>query len=382
MKDKRNGRKRLIALMFALVFAGILTACSGSGNETKESSSEQTLNTSNSEEDNRSSEEDHQSSEDSVSGTENNSTESQPQESSEVTQVADVDEFSSLLTGTEGAKLRLEKNTYYFGDRFAIWMEKGVNVPEDLPQMIEEIMTDEEEILGIQYANGKYAENGDGLEYYFGNGFQGLAYPKDKVNILLQTYKDDGAIECADTNEILLFDEDFDPELQSGETVYHELSHVLRLRQSPNLGQVLEEGIASYAQWKIALKRNTPCWNMIQFVNSGSFKSGYDEDAILKDPEQAFREANLAPRSAGQIEYQYGIRFVTFLMETYGPDVIQKLGESAAKRSFSEEDNDAIIEVIREATSEDVFEQFGNWVPNGWKKCSDDIIESLKPYGL
>ena len=102
----------------------------------------------------------------------------------------------------------------------------------------------------------------------------------------------------------------------------------------------------------------------------------------LYDPEQAFREANLAPRSAGQIEYQYGIRFVTFLMETYGPDVIQKLGESAAKRSFSEEDNDAIIEVIREATSEDVFEQFGNWVPNGWKKCSDDIIESLKPYGL
>ena len=143
-----------------------------------------------------------------------------------------------------------------------------------------------------------------------------------KLHCLLRTYKDDGAVEWSDTNEIMLFDEE-DP-----------------------------------------------------------FVSNYDETAILKDPEQAFREANLTPRSVEQIEYHYGIRFITFLTETYGSDVIRKLGEAASKRSFSEDDNDAIIEVIREATSEDVFEQFGKWLPKGWKKCSEDIINSLRPYGL
>ena len=308
--------------------------------------------------------------------------ESEQEESSKALPASDVVEFTSLLTGDENAKLKLEHITYYVGERCVIWMEQGVSVPENLPQMIEEIMAREEELLGIRYEDREYAENGGWISFYFGDDFRGIDCPEDKVNILLQAYKDDGAVAWSDTNELLLFDEDFDPELESGETVYHELAHALRLRQSPKLGQVVEEGIATYAQWKLALKRNTPCWNMIQYVNSDLMLSDYDESAILKDPEQAFRDANLASRDAGHVEYQYGIRFITFLEEAYGSDVIRKLGEAAAKRSFSEEDNDAIIAVIREATSEDVFERFGAWIPEGWKKNSDDIIESLKPFGL
>ena len=366
MRNKRIEKKWLITFTLALISTGVLAACSGKelAVTSVEETSVETIPVEN------------VPLEEITSVREESSEERQAQVTSEVPAAPDADEFSSLLSGGEGAKISLEKNAYYLGDQFAIWMEKGVNLPENLPQMIEDVMADEEEILGIRYADRKYAENGGWFEYYFGDDFQGIDYPVDKVNILLRTYKGDGAVEWADTNEILLFDETGD------ETVYHELAHVLRLGQSPKLGQVLEEGIANYAQWKIANKRNTPCWDMIQYVNSDIYISNYDDAVILKDPEQAFREANLAPKNAEQIEYQYGIRFITFLTEAYGPDVIKKLGEAAAKRSFSEDDNDAIIEVIREATSEDVFEQFGKWLPNGWRKCSEDIINSLKPYGL
>lgn len=372
MRNKRIEKKWLITFTFALLSTGVLAACSEKEPTVTvvEETNVETIP------------EENVPLEEITSVREESSENRQVQVTSEVPVAPDADEFSSLLSGGEGAKISLEKNAYYLGDQFAIWMEKGVNLPENLPQMMESIMADEEALLGLQYANGNYAENGGWFEYYFGNEFQGIEYPSDRVNILMRTYKGDGAVEWSDTNEIMLFDEDVDLGVDSGETVYHELAHVLRLRQSPKLGQVLEEGIATYAQWKIASKRNTPCWSMIQYVNSESFLSNYDDAAILNDPEQAFREANLASRSAEQLEYQYGIRFITFLTEAYGPDVIKKLGEAAAKRSFSEDDNDAIIEVIREATSEDVFEQFGKWLPNGWRKCSEDIINSLKPYGL
>lgn len=296
--------------------------------------------------------------------------------------VSSVPCLNELLDNSSSEKVTVEEVSYYEGEHFILYFEKDCVIPKDLPKLIEEIMTQEEAMFSLRFDESSHAEDCGLIRFYFGEDtFRGIGYRQDKLNIIICHDVQDGSIECADTNELVLFDTDFDSELDSGETSCHEIAHSLRLRQSPNLGQVLEEGIGVYAQWKMSVLRGTPCWSMIQYVDFGG-GDVYDEEKVCEDAEEAFREANLAPRSAEQVHYQYGIRLISFLMDEYGENVILKISEAAAKREFQETDNDAIIEVLKEATSEDIFERFEKWLPKGWKACNDSIVEYLKKFGL
>ena len=41
-----------------------------------------------------------------------------------------------------------------------------------------------------------------------------------------------------------------------------------------------------------------------------------------------------------------------------------------------------IEKVMKEATSEDVFERFGKWLPEGWKNWCAGYREYMKPFGF
>jgi hypothetical protein len=121
---------------------------------------------------------------------------------------------------------------------------------------------------------------------------------------------------------------------------------------------------------------------LIQYYDADGYIVNYDTSEMKKDPEKVFREVNGAPRSKEQPEYAYGIRFVHFLFETYGMDVVKKLSVAAAKYDFSYDDTAAIIRVLKEATSDDVFERFAQWLPDGWKNWCAEYKEYMKPYGF
>ena len=306
-------------------------------------------------------------------------TETQEQTQEPGVAAADV---SALFTGNFDDFVHLDDYGYIEGDRYLIYLEKDVNVPGDLITRIEEIMALDEKVLGLSFDVSDYAEFSDWRHTYYGDVFDGLPEDNDRIHIMISKETGDGYIEWSDSDEIMLFDQDFDPQYSSGEVIYHELAHVLRLRQSPMLGQVLEEGIAIYAEYNVSMERNTPCWSCIQFVTDEYSTPIFDDSLIREDPEEAFREYNVADRSSGQPEYQLGIRLVSFLVDEYGEDIFAKLSQTAAKYDFEEKDNDKVIAILKEATSDDVFDRFKVWMDEGWKVVNDHIVEYLRGYGF
>ncbi len=147
-------------------------------------------------------------------------------------------------------------------------------------------------------------------------------------------------------------------------------------------GNIIEEGIGLYAEDILCRKSNVANWDMIQYYDVDGYEVNFDTTEMKKDPEKVFREVNGAPRSAEQPEYAYGIRFVHFLFETYGSDVVKKLSDTALRYEFNYDDTAAILRVLKEATSDDVFDRFAKWLPDGWKNWCVEYKEYMKPYGF
>ena len=160
--------------------------------------------------------------------------------------------------------------------------------------------------------------------------------------------------------------------------LFHELAHCLRLRNGVNLGQIFEEGVALYTQDRVSRKEKYADWSIIQYVDYGYYHSQYNDKPLKKDPEKCFIKDNNAERSDGQLQYQYGIRFVFFLFDTYGKDVIKNITETANKYQFASSDSEKIVEIIKEATSKDVFKKFKKWLPGGWNKFCKGYVKYVE----
>lgn len=280
----------------------------------------------------------------------------------------------------------LKADSYYEGDKFVIFAQKGAKLRGDVPKNISKIMGDLEKLFYMSYKKTEFTFEDDWRDIYFGGSFQGINSDLSKVSIIILKDPEDDTIQTAFGNETTLFDTDFDPVKGSYGTVYHELAHVLRLRQGENMSSVLEEGVALYAQDKLSRKYKKADWDMISYVNCYGYSTPYSDKNLKEDPEKEFIRAATAPRSSEQPEYQFGIRFVYFLTETYGNDIIKKISETSRKYEFAENgtgtDIDTVVKVIKEATSQDVFIRFKKWVPGGWKKYCKDYLKYMKKFGL
>ena len=299
--------------------------------------------------------------------------------------VATIKETKITLSGNASDVTEIKENSYYEGDIFVLYFEKGATVHGDMAKQIEKVMKDEESLLGMKYEKTEYLSQSTQPDFRMeelGTSFDGVNPEREKVDIFIADYKDDGAVEWSDVNTILLFDEDFEPETGGMNTVYHEMGHVLRLRHSSHLGSIIEEGIGTYCEDMLSRGNGIADWSMVQYYDAGGMEALYDASVIEKDPEKMFREINNAPRTSTQPEYAYGFRFIHFLRETYGEDVVKKLSETAAKYGFGELDTDKIIKILKEATSEDVFERFGKWLPEGWKTWCAGYKKYMNSLGL
>ena len=287
------------------------------------------------------------------------------------------------FSGKEEDKIEITQDSVYEGERFVLLVAKGSVLPGNTEKLIEEVMTYEEEIAHMSYSVTDYAEKSSARFDWFGPGFDDYPYNNDKLNILIKKDTSSGEIQWSETNEVALFDTDFDREATNYQTLYHELGHALRLRQSPGLGKILEEGIAVYMSYHIALKMNTPPWIMIQFVKIDGWENMYDDSELYEDPVKAFERINIAPRSADQPDYQYGIRLIEFMTGEYGDDILLRLSEyAAAHPDFKYGENDKIIERLKAVTSDDVFERFSKWLEEGYPEFSKEVYENLEKYGL
>ena len=161
---------------------------------------------------------------------------------------------------------------------------------------------------------------------------------------------------------------------------YHELAHVLQLRNAHELGQVFHEGVAEYAEWYFAQKENYRDDSLDVFSRDEDGMLSYDESEMLKDAEAAFVFENETSSGIFQRHYQYGFRFVSFLVDTYGIEVIKDICDMSLQFTFDYTRTDMIIRVLKEATSEDVFERFEKWLPEGWDQYTEECREYMRQF--
>ena len=284
------------------------------------------------------------------------------------------------LSGNSEDVIVTDVNSYYESERFFLYIEKGCKIYGDIAVKLEGIMDELEEKYSLSFTKQFFDGDTDWREFYFDGSYQGINVDCEKINIMIMDYKDDGRVEWAANNQVMLFDEDLDPDGPYIEAVYHELTHVLRLNQSQQLGAIFEEGLALNSEYRLMQKHNLEVWSIFIYTRDDSFINPYDESDILNDAEQAFRDIEAAERDEYQKEYQYGIRFVTFLIEEYGENVIKDISDTATASNLQYGDTDMVISIIKQATSEDVFERFSAWLPEGWDRFSNEYNNYMSQF--
>ena len=284
------------------------------------------------------------------------------------------------LSGDPEEVVEIGQDCFYEDDRFFLFFQKGVSIRGDVAVHMERIMRELEEELHLSFDRDPVNSEINWRFLYFHNAFSDVNRDLSKVNILILNTPENDEIEWAAENVAVLFDKDvFSPQTDLS-VAYHELAHVLQLRQSNFLGTVLTEGIATYAEYKLSVKENRPARSCATYVRDERNLSLYDESRFYDDPVAAFIEDSEITGFHEDKPYQCGIRFVTFLVETYGEDVLDKICRISLRFEYDETYTDMIMRVIKDATSDDVFERFGRWLPDGWKRYGEEYARYMSQF--
>ena len=237
-----------------------------------------------------------------------------------------------------------------------------------------------EELLGMPYENDPMDSDVNWRYLYFDNAFDDVNRDLAKVNILILKDPENGYIEWAGENVAVLFDSHlFYPE-NGLESAYHELAHVLQLRQSNPLGRVLEEGIACYAEYQLCILEGKPAIGTAQFTRDDRQPHPYNDEEVCADPIAIFTQDTEVYSGCEQRNYQLGIRFVTFLVEEYGENVIHDICAISLQFDYENTRTDMMIRIVKDATSDDVFERFAEWLPEGWENFTKEYTMYMEQF--
>ena len=139
----------------------------------------------------------------------------------------------------------------------------------------------------------------------------------------------------------------------------------------------MEEGVAVYSEYEMMKRRGRQEYSLMQYMDSFGL---YDSEKIIENPEKVFYEITKGEHDdTYEQTYQYGFRFVCFLYEEYGEDVVKNISEIASKTKYDDYDIDPsiLMGIIKMGTSDDVFERFGKWLPEAWEKKEAEYRELM-----
>lgn len=145
-------------------------------------------------------------------------------------------------------------------------------------------------------------------------------------------------------------------EISNCYTFFHELSHVLQMRNSTISLMPFMEGYAIMNS--INAIRHYGREDIASDIGMQNYFYFVDEDASMADPERYYSQVK------DWDAYLFGYRFAYYLQEHYGGNIAQKIIQSAPKeQDFDnvEELNRAFMDVLKACTSKSVFTDFKTW---------------------
>lgn len=291
------------------------------------------------------------------------------------------------LSGKPEDTFTATSDCYVESDKVILFIQKGVTIKGDTLKITEKVMNDLSVTSGLTFNENYTSEDSliDWQENYFDkDSFTDINKNKDKINVLI-TKLENGEIQWANDNIALLDQNDFIFKDTQYQTIYHELSHVIQFRNGISLGSVLDEGFATYLADKAGRTARFPIWNSVQYFYPYQF-----DESIVKGGEKTFKYMY----GDKDTNYQYGIRFITFLYDTYGKDAFNRILAEATKEEFSsgwdakdengsqKRNTELLVKIIKSQTSNDVFEKFTTWYVKNWSIKGKEYKVYMKSIGL
>jgi len=286
------------------------------------------------------------------------------------------------LSGNKEDVYTIEEDSYVEGTQAFIFLQKGISVRGDLLNVVETIMTDVSEASNLTFEKKhNHDKNVNYCDQYFEKGvFDGINKDYEKINILIVKLEGDN-IQYADYDQTVLDESDFDFSFDSCQTAYHELAHVLHSRNGVFMSEVLNEGFASYVTDKCLRKKNLPAWVSFPIYMPVEF-----DESMIAQGEQGFG----IETDDSHDNYVYGLRLLHFLEENYGLEGFNSILREATEKKFDksydpnneveskEEDRKQMIQIVRDAISQDVFEKFAVWYETKWETVVDDYLTDME----
>ncbi len=304
-------------------------------------------------------------------------------ESEPVVEIAD--ERLIELSGDPADEFIAERNCYAEGEQVILYFQEGVRVKGDMIDIAEKAMADITEISGLSFEKNHEPYGGYALflQSYGMEEFIDINENHEKINIYVLDLGD--YIQQTIDNSVIADSSDFYFEETSYQTLYHELVHVAHLRNGGSLGSTLTEGYAECITYEALKKNKTAAWNMIQYIGNNDL---FDESLVYAG-EEGFEHIY----DDRDYNYQYGFRFMTFLFEEYGDGIFVDILKDATAKGYEdayslgdtaekEADCQMLRDIVKANTSEDVFERFGAWYPEGWKQVRADYEQYMDSIGL
>lgn len=300
----------------------------------------------------------------------------------------DLSGFSRVsFSGVREEAVSTDRFCYAEGERVVLLLDKGLHLPGDTLQNIEQIMEVIENKTGLSYdvypLDYPFDYFNTTCETYFRNNpWEGMDFGK-KVAILFvngccgDSSASGGRIVTIPTGQ---FFEDFvNTYYWNGElrdyynfaVLAHELTHILTQRYV-TLNMCVTEGSAEHISGVVIKELaglSEDYAKSVDFYYAKQEGQEDDEDYVvsnLENPEELFITDC---QNEGKYEpYHFGRILCEFLHETYGAGFlkdyvlsVKSSGLNAFYKSFTEEDHVAFTALFKETFGDDVFVRFGEW---------------------
>lgn len=265
-----------------------------------------------------------------------------------------------ILSGNPDDVYVTTKQEYVESDDIILFLSEGVTLYGDTMNLIDTIKNLVEKETGFKLKletrlyYSEYPVNGV-IEGLFGEGaFPGVDPDKKKTHIYI--VPPEISSPCSMKGCVVLNPIDLDIAAGEGFAFVHELTHTAQMENGRLISTVMDEGYSTYITKQICDRDEIISFNFDSEYNY----SGYEKEITKKNAEALFIE----DVEDNWEKYLYGFRFMTYLFETYGNDIYRNILFDASTTYDSDVNitDDLMVPIVKEHTSETVFEDFAKWL--------------------
>lgn len=274
-----------------------------------------------------------------------------------ITSGKEVKEPLSLSGNAEDEYVTTQQE-YIESDDFILFLEKDIKVYGNTVEQIKIIIELVEKEMGFKLVNDSrfVLQREREVEWLYGkDAFDGVDPNMEKFHIYVAS-GDKCSPRCF-SYSIVVNQEDLEIAAGEGMAFVHELTHAVQFANGVDMGTTMNEGIATYITGQICDRDE-----IIPFNFDTEFSYPCEDVKVnAENAEQEFMREYGDDRSS----YIYGYQFISFLCETYGENIYQDIFIEATERagkSATVLSGSALTSIIKEKTSEDVFEKFVEWI--------------------